>query len=269
MEFKIERRVPKNVHKYPTQDLQLAHRFAQALSKELGDFLMGVVAFGSVARKEATAQSDIDILIITDDTNYVISEPLIEGYRLIVERVMGQISPRFHITSMTFTTFWEQSRAGDPVVVNILRDGVGLYDTGFFSPLQGLLQSGKVRPSEESIWHYYGRSPKTLLNSRWHVLQATLDLYWATIDAAHAALMRANQIPPTPEHVADLLDEVYVKKGLLSKKYVEVMRGFYKLSKDITHREIKDVTGKEYDQLYLQADDFVKAMKKLVEHGRF
>ncbi|MBI2573641.1 nucleotidyltransferase domain-containing protein [Candidatus Woesearchaeota archaeon] len=269
MEFKIERRVPRNTQKYPTDDLQLSRKFAQELSKELGDFLMGVVVFGSVARKQSTEQSDIDILIITDDTNYIITEPLIEGYRLIVERVMEKISSRFHITSMTFTTFWEQSRAGDPIVVNILRDGVGLYDTGFFSPLQGLLQSGKVRPSEESIWHYFGRSPRTLLNSRWHVLQATLDLYWGVIDAAHAALMRANQVPPTPEHVADLLETVYVKKGLLPKKYVEVMRMFYRLSKDITHREIKDVNGKEYDQLYSQADDFVKVMRKLVERGKY
>ncbi len=269
MEFKIERRVPKNTHKYPTQDLQIAQKFAQELGKELGDFLMGVIVFGSVARKEATAQSDIDILIITDDTNYIISEPLIEGYRLIVEKLMNKISGRFHITSMTFTTFWEQSRAGDPVVVNILRDGVGLYDTGFFSPLQGLLQSGKVRPSEESIWHYFGRAPRTLLNSQWHVLQATLDLYWSVIDAAHAALMRANQVPPTPEHVADLLEIVYVKKGLLNKKYPETMRMFYKLSKEITHREIREISGKEYDQLYALADEFVKVMKKLVERGKY
>ena len=126
-----------------------------------------------------------------------------------------------------------------------------------------------LRPSEESIWRYFGRAPRTLLNSRWHVLQATLDLYWSVIDAAHAALMRANQIPPTPEHVADMLEKVYVRKKLLDKKHVATMRKFYKLSKNITHRQIEEVGGIEYEKLYREADTFVQVMRRLVEKGRF
>ncbi|PIN73710.1 hypothetical protein COV20_05815 [Candidatus Woesearchaeota archaeon CG10_big_fil_rev_8_21_14_0_10_45_16] len=269
MEFKVEKRIYRNLDKYPTDDLKLAKRFATALQKELEDFLMGVVVFGSSARRTSDEHSDIDVMVITDDASYIVNEALIEGYRLIIEKLMQEISPRFHITSITFTSFWEQVKAGDPIMINILRDGVPLYDLGFFDPMQRLLQSGRIRPSEESIWHYFGRSPRTLLNSRWHVLQATLDLYWAVIDAAHAALMRANQIPPTPEHVAELLDKVYVKKRLMEKKYVDTMEKFYRLSKDITHRKISEVTGKEYDALFKEADDFVKRMKRLVEKGRF
>ena len=166
-------------------------------------------------------------------------------------------------------SFWEYAKAGDPVVVNILRDGVALLDSGFFDPLQRLLQQGRVRPSEESIWRYYGRSPRTLLNSRWHLLQATLDLYWGVIDSAHAALMRRNEVPPTPEHVADLLEKVFVRHRLLEKKYAEIMRKFYRLMKMITHREIKEISGQEYEVYYKEAEDFVRRMKHLIEKGRF
>ncbi len=105
----------------------------------------------------------------------------------------------------------------------------------------------------------------TLLNSRWHVLQATLDLYWAVIDAAHAALMRKDVVPPTPEHVAEMLDKIYVRHKLLDKKYVETMNRFYRLSKLITHREIRDIKGAEYEQYYKEADEFIRQMRKLVE----
>ncbi|MEK6900520.1 MAG: hypothetical protein AABX05_05330, partial [Nanoarchaeota archaeon] len=111
------------------------------------------------------------------------------------------------------------------------------------------------------------RAPQTLLNSRWHVLQGTLDLYWAVIDAAHAALMRAKEVPPTPEHVADLLERVYVKHGQLERKYVETMRKFYHLSKMITHREIQEIKGPAYESYYKEADEFVRRMKRLVERG--
>lgn len=269
MQFKIVKRENENIHKYPTEDLGLVNKFSKKLQDEFEDFLMGVVAFGSQARRSAGPESDIDVLIVTNDATYQLTEPLVEAYRIIVNRLIMETSPKLHVTSMTFTSFWEYAKAGDPVVVNILRDGIALYDTGFFDPLQRLLKNGRIRPSEESIWRYFGRSPKTLINSRWHLLQATLDLYWAVIDAAHAALMRKNEVPPTPEHVADLLDRVYVKHHLLEGKYPDLMRKFYKLSKMITHREIQRISGPEYEQYYHEADDFVKRMKKLIEKGKF
>lgn len=269
MEFKVLKKENENIHKYPTDDLKIAQKFAQELKNELGDFLLGVVLFGSTVRKEATKKSDIDVLVVGDDANFQMSDELIEGYRIIVETIVAKVSTKLHITSMTYTSFWEYAKAGDPVVVNILRDGVGLIDSGFFNPLQRLLQMGKIRPSEESVWRYFGRAPMTILNSRWHLLQATLDLYWAVIDAAHAALMRKGEVPPTPDHVAENLQRVYVKPKLLEKKYVDTMNKFYKLSKQITHREIKEVKGPEYEKYHQEADDFVRRMKKLVERGKF
>ena len=111
----------------------------------------------------------------------------------------------------------------------------------------------------------YVRAPNTLHNSKWHLTQATLDLYWAVIDAAHAALMKHGEIPPTPEHVADLLEQKLVRKKLLEKKYVATMRHFYHLMKMIVHREIKEIKGEEYDKYYEAADEFVRRMREFIE----
>jgi len=166
---------------------------------------------------------------------------------------------------MTLTSFWEYMREGDPVSINILRDGIPLEGKDIFNPLQALLIQGRVRPTKESIWAYFARSPRTLLNSKWHVLQATLDLYWAVIDASHAALMKQGEIPPSPEHVADLLEEKLVKKRLIEKKHADTMTKFYKLMKGITHREIKEISGAEYDKYLKEADDFVKRIQEFIE----
>lgn len=269
MEFKIEKRANENIHRYPTDDVKIANNFANKLRLELGDFLKGVILFGSTTRREATAKSDIDILVVTDDLSFQLTEALVEAYRLIIENAINQISRKLHVTSMTFSSFWEYAKAGDPVVVNILRDGFSLYDTDFFDPLQKLLKQGRIRPSEESVWRYFGRAPHTLINSRWHLLQATLDLYWAVIDAAHAALMSKNEVPPTPDHVAELLEKVFVKKGELEPKQVLTMKKFYKISKMITHREIKEIRGDEYELYFKEASDFVQRMRVLIEKGKF
>src|SRR3989344_2392764 len=268
MQFRIEKRENENLFKYPTDDVKVAQQFANKLKAELNEFVVGIILFGSAARRTATAESDIDVLVIGDDISFQLTQPLIESYHIIIENVISSVSSRLHITSMTFTSFWEYVKAGDPVAINMLRDGVALIDGGFFNPLQTLLKQGRIRPTQESIWRYFGRSPRTLINSRWHVLQATLDLYWAVMDSAHAALMRKGQIPPSPEHAADLMVETLVKNHVLEKEYVETVRRFYALSKQITHREVKQITGKEYDMYLAEASRFVERMRRFIQEHK-
>lgn len=267
MQFQTQKRENLNIDKYPNQDLTIAQSFAKRVHNEFGDFLKIVVLFGSAARKQATTpKGDIDVLIVVDDLAIRMTREVIEAYKIIVEKTIGKTSTRLHITSMTITSFWEYIRAGDPIAMNILRDGVAIIDKGdIFEPLQALLLQGRIRPTYESVWTYYGRAPRTLINSKWHVLQATLDLYWAVIDAAHAALMHQGEIPPSPEHAADLLEQKLVKKKLLEQKYADTMQKFYRIMKGITHREIKSVDGKEYEKYYKEAEEFVERMKRFIE----
>ena len=219
MEFRIQKKDNENLYKYPTEDLAIAKKFADHLYKELQDFLMGVIVFGSAVRRQTTDKSDIDILVVTDDTKYVITESLVEAYRIIVEKIMVQTSDKLHINSMTFTAFWGYANAADPVVINILRDGVAIIDTGFFDPLQTLLDEGRIRPSEEAIWTYFVLAPSSLSRSKQHLFAATMDCYWAAIDSAHAALMSLGHIPPSPDHVAEMLESVLVGNGHIKHKY--------------------------------------------------
>ncbi len=96
-------------------------------------------------------------------------------------------------------------------------------------------------------------------------MQATLDLYWAVIDSAHAALMKLDEIPPSPDHVAGMLTQRMVNKNLLDKKYAKTMDKFYNISKKIMHRDIKEISGDEYDKYYTEAFEFVQAMKLFIE----
>ncbi|MBW2966014.1 nucleotidyltransferase domain-containing protein [Candidatus Woesearchaeota archaeon] len=265
MKFEVKRKTSPNITKYAHEDLTIARSFAKRLFNEFGDFLKAVVLFGSAARRTSKPKGDIDVLIVVDDTAIRMTKEVVEAYRLITEEIIGKVSTRLHVTSLTLTSFWEYIRAGDPIAVNILRDGVALIDTGMIDPLQALLIQGRVRPTHESVWVYFGRAPRTLLNSKWHLLQATLDLYWAVIDAAHAALMHIGETPPSPEHAGDLLDKKLVKTKKLEAKYADTMRKFYKIMKMITHREIKEVKGPEYENYYREAETFVNRIQRFIE----
>jgi len=265
LKFDLPVRENPNVSKYSKEDLDLAREFSRKLYREFGNFLKAVIIFGSVAKKEETKKSDIDILVVIDDISMRMTPEVVEAYRVITEKVIGETSKRLHVTSMKFTAFWEYIRAGDPIGINVLRDGIALIDSGFFDPLQVLLYQGRIRPTPESIWSYMNRAPRTLHNSRWHMSQATIDLYWAITDSAHAVLMYLGYIPPSPEHIGELIREKLVKPKLLESKYARTADEFYKLMKMITHREIKEVTGEQFDRYFEEAEDFVNRMQRFIQ----
>jgi predicted nucleotidyltransferase len=267
MDFKVQKREFKANANHRKEDIDLVYNFASRIYKEFGDFLKAVVLFGSTVKKDAKDRKggDIDILVIVDDASLLVTADVAETYRIIVEKLVVDISPRLHITTLRLTSFWEYIRAGDPIGMNMLREGVPILDSGFFRPLQLLLSQGRIRPTPESIWTYFSKAPATLNNSKWHITQATLDLYWAVIDSAHAALMKMDELPPSPEHVADLIEERLVKPGYVTQRYADIMRTFYKLSKMILHREIKGISGREYEDYYENAYDFVTTMKRVIE----
>lgn len=264
MEFSFDPQPKPNKDKFSREHFDIAYKFSEKAYKEFGSFVKAIVLFGSAARKDKP-EGDIDILIIVDDLSIVLRGDVVETYRIIVQKLINDISQRLHITTLKLTSFWEYVKAGDPVAVNILRDGFSLIDTGFFDPLQALLKQGRIRPTPESVWSYFIRAPATLQNSRWHLLQATIDLYWAAIDSAHAALMRIGEVPPTPDHVADLLQDKLVKTKRTKPKYAMIMREMYVLSKKIMHREVKEITGEEYSKYQAKVRDFVDEMRRIVE----
>lgn len=265
MKFDIAKKEHPNLERYYQQDIDRAYQFANELYKELGSLVRGVIIFGSTARKSKSPGGDIDVLVVIDDLQISLTAEVTEAYRVIVKKLITKHSTKLHIVTLRFTSFWDYVRNGDPVTLNILRDGVALIDSGFFDPLQILLKKGRIRPTEESVWTYYMRAPHTLSNSKWHLLQGTVDLYWAVIDSAHAALMKQGELPPTPSHVADMLEKTLVKKKLLEQRYVGTMRNFYKLMKMVTHREINEIKGEEFDRYYQEADEFVQRMRMIIE----
>jgi len=264
VQFSIKQRDNINITKYHERDLKLATQFATSVYKELKSFVKAIVLFGSTARETDEKKSDVDMLLIVDDVHVVLTKELMEAYKIIVDKKIAQVSNRLHVVTLKLTTFWEYVRAGDPLVINILRDGIPLIDSGFFDPLQALLYTGRIRPTQEAINSYFNKAPLSLNNADWHVLQAVLDLYWAVTDASHAALMSQGLIPPSPEHIYDMLKKDLVKERGLPEKNADDVKFFYNLMKKITYRDIKYISGEDYDRYRKKAHDCVQAMAKFV-----
>jgi len=266
MDFTIEERKHPNIKNYKTADYRLADKFAKEMKKELKEFLKSAILFGSSARREKPLyERDIDLLIIVDDLTLVLSPEVVEAYRVITERTASKISKRLHITTMKLTNFWEYVRNGDPLAVNMLRDGVPFFDRGIFMPWKQLLKMGKIKPSQEAIDLYMSSGEQVLDRVKFKLRDiGSDDFFWATVTPGQAALMLYGIPPPSPKETPELMREIFVKKEkLLEEKDIKTIENVLAVRKAIEHGEKKTITGKEIDELVESCTKYLKRLRKL------
>lgn len=256
---------------YPTLNLKtkrdIAMDFAEKVYKTFDNLVKAVILFGSAAKNQAVAGSDIDIIVIVDDSTYRFDEKFVLWYREELGKIV-QTNPYksdLHINTIKISTWWDDLLRGDPTVVNIIRYGESLIDFGgFFSPLKMLLQDGKIRPTPESIYTVINRVPGHIIRSRIYEMSCVEGCYWAFVESSQALLMAIKILPPSPEHIPQLLKENFLNKGLLKKKHIDDFNEIYDTHKKIIHGEIKNIDGNLVDDFQNRAEDFFKVTVKLL-----
>lgn len=250
------------------EDYDIAYDFATKAYKKFREVVKSIVLFGSVAKASIKPTSDIDIIIIVDDATINWDDELIAWYREELGKLISaqKYAKELHINTVTLSTFWEELREGEPLVINILRYGQTLIDFGgFFDPLRVLLAKGRIKPSPEAIFVTMERALAHSIRANNNILSSVEGFYWAMVDSSHAALMAERVVPPSPEHVADLLTDVFVKTKRLDAKYVVWYTEVRHVAKEITYGNIKHLKGDAITELQDKSEKFVNVLRDLTK----
>ncbi|UCD03509.1 MAG: nucleotidyltransferase domain-containing protein [Candidatus Woesearchaeota archaeon] len=250
------------------ENYRIAYDFAGKVENRFRGLITSVILFGSVAKKMIMDDSDVDIVIVIDDTTVTTDNAFILWYRKELAKLVNEqeYKKKLHINTVTLTTFWEHLLKGEPTVVNVVRYGVAIIDPGFFfDPIKRLLANGRIRPSVEAVYNAISRTTAHIFRADQKELAAISDVYWAFVDSAHAALMAYKVTPPSPEHVPKLLRHVFVKKRKLHHKYVEWYEEIFDLEKKIVHGHVVRLDRGELDEYRHKAEEFTNKMKNLVD----
>lgn len=249
-----------------TEERDIAMDFAAKVYEKFGQIIKSIVLFGSVAKREASLGSDIDIVIIIDDATIQWDQELIAWYREELGKIV-QLNPykkSLHLNTVKLSTWWNELLRGEPVVINMIRWGEALIDFGgFFNPLKVLLSKGMIKGTPETIFITLGRTPGHMMRSKASILGAIEGYYWAFVDASHAALMAAKVSPPSPEHIPELLKSEFVRKGMIKSNFVDWYITIYKLMHDILRGRVTDIKAAELDIWRERADIFIREMAKI------
>ncbi|OYT41693.1 hypothetical protein B6U80_00710 [Candidatus Pacearchaeota archaeon ex4484_26] len=266
---------------YPLHDkgilsaLRVATIHKNLVLRKFEKYVTSYIIAGSLVRGKATKTSDVDVYVVIDDTDvkrmprFELKERLramIHSFAFEANEIAAaknKLSPQIYI----LTEFWEAVKDANPVIFTFIRDGVPLYDRGAFMPWKLLLKMGKIKPSPEAIDNFMLLGEKMSKRVKLDLNRiATEDIYWGVITPSQAALMLYGLPPPTPLETIDLMKRTFVdKEKLLEKKYIKILEKIVNIYKDYEHGRLKEVKGKEIDELLADSSDYIKRLKELVK----
>jgi len=262
--MKIEKK-ESNI-KIPKDVEEAAKKFTQEILEKFDGLIKCVVMIGSVVREEFKPKSDIDIFIVLDDVDYMLDEDQQEKINKEIERIAKDIDERFSVQpGYTLTEFWEYARVGHPIIYNFIKEGIPLYDTGFFTPIKRLLEMGKIPTTREAVENYMESAPQRLARAKTvKLLMLAEDCYYAMLNTAQAVLMFMGLPPPVPSKAYQEIKKHLVEPGILEPVYAEWLREIIDIRKKIEHRELTEVKGAFVDEWLERAQLFVDKMFSLL-----
>ncbi len=250
------------------KQLAIATKFKDEVLQKYKDFVKAVVIFGSFVRKDFHEKSDIDLLVIIDDTLARFTPEMKLNFDDDIYNIGKRISEDIVVQpAWTLTEFWDMARIGHPLLYTIVRDGWAMYDTGFFIPIRKLLETGRIPTTLEAVEKFMEAAPQKISRvESGKLYMVAEDLYYAVLNSSQAVLMYLGQNPPTPKHTPNDVREHMVKPGILEETYLKDLESIIEFRKKVEHKEINDIAGQQLDEFIQKTKQFVTRMEQLLQH---
>lgn len=256
--------------------MEIVKKFADKVLEKYGKLVKCIVMMGSVAREEFKPKSDIDVFLVLDDTTGEIKEAdleriddelekIVEGIPEAWKTVKGNGEEKVCMLSVqpsyTLTEFWDYARVCHPIIYNFIKEGIAVYDTGFFAPIKRLLEMGRIPATREAIENYMEGAPKKLMRAKTvKLLMLAEDCYYAMLNTAQAVLMFMGLSPPVPNKAYEDVKKYLVEPGIIEPEYAEWLREIIEIRKKIEHKELMEVSGAFVDEWIEKAEKFIDKM---------
>jgi len=232
--------------------------------------------FGSLVRGEVKKESDVDVVVIIDDTDVkrMSRFELLEKLRGIILSYISEAMAisgtkvDFNVQVWLLTDFWERVKDAEPIAFTFIRDGIPLYDRGAFLPWKSLLRMGRIKPSPESVDMFMATGDKLKDNVNKRIFDILVhDIYWGIMHPTQGMLMLFGLAPQNVYDTSKSFRETFVEKEkLIEKKYADIFDEIViKYYKGFEHGKVKvgDISGNDIDRLFKDSLDFIKRLKEL------
>lgn len=236
-------------------------KFTNEARKQYGDLIKSVLIFGSVVRGDSKKTSDADVWVVLDDTATKSSEDLekVQTHLHLIAHELKDV----HVQVTPLTEFWHWIKTGSPELVNFLRYGLAIYDSGFIKPVQRMLNMGLLPPSEEAVSLRARAAEARYRKIKLDMKAMIFELRYSASDIIQAATMYHYKEQPDLKDIPKFLEK-FVKEGKLEKEWTKKFEELNKMWKDIDHKIVKNVDAAYLERALSLTKEIVERFKKLI-----
>ncbi|MDX2198264.1 MAG: nucleotidyltransferase domain-containing protein [Phycisphaerae bacterium] len=247
-------------------ELTALTRHCAALRRAAEIPLISYALVGSRVRASVRDGSDLDLLIVFDDSAVAPAEAEAQRTRLceLAEKTwkaLGATAPIARPASFAvyaLTDLWTGLHECRPILLTMIADGVPLADRGDFRTWQRMIARGAIRPSENAARLHILQSQERLVLARQQMREAVGDhLYYAVLNATQALLMAWGEGLPTPREIAPVARRLLVQRlGLLRAEDVELIQSLVEVHKRFEHDTAAAPAPGQWESLARRCGDF-------------
>ncbi len=264
---------------YPLYDkgflgaLRVANIHKSLVMRKFERYVTSYVIGGSLVRGTAGKDSDVDVFVVIDDTDVKRMQriELLEKLRSIIvldyareATALSAVKNILNIQVYLLTDFWQSVKDAHPVIFTFIRDGIPLYDRGTFIPWKRILQMGKIKPSTEAIELYMKQGEQTEELVKRRLIDAMIDIYYGVLTPTQALMMMIGEAPPIPKvAVAEVKKVLVEREKIMSLKDLQTLDKCVRLFKEYEYGKLKEISGKEVDELLKESNSYNKMLKQL------
>ena len=254
--------------------LRVANIHKSLVLNRFDRYIASYVIAGSLVRGTADEKSDVDVFVVIDDTDVkrMSRIELLERLRSIIYDYIREASALAGVKNILnvqvylLTDFWQSVKDAQPIMFTFIRDGIPLYDRGTFLPWKRLLLMGRIKPSPEAIDQYMKEGDKTEEFVKRRLIDTMVDIYFGVVTPTQALMMLAGRAPPVPKTIVSEVKEALVdKEKVMTMNELKTLEKAVRYYKDYEHGKLKEISGKEIDELKKEAEEYLKRMKAIRE----
>ena len=237
-----------------------AERFSTMARQKLGNMVKSVALIGSLARNDFKPGSDIDMLVVLDDTQRDVPDELKEKLLAMLNELGKKIDKKMQVQIHTITEMFQFAKEGDNIIYNFLRHSKLIYDGGFMKPLKNLLKAGEIKPTKESVMRSMEGADFYMKKVNQYI-EWILERYYRSITWAGNAFIMSMDGHPASVPELPIVLKSYADKGVIPQEVPLVAAEVIKLFKSVEHEESKATMEIIY-KLHPKVVKYLDALRK-------
>lgn len=242
--------------------MKAVERFSAVARQKLGNMLKGVAVIGSLARGDFVPGSDIDILVVVDDTQRKVPRELKEKLLAMLNDLGRKIDKKMQVQIHTLTEMFQFAKEGDNIIYNFLRHMKIVYDAGVLKPFTRLLKAGEIKPSKEAMMRSMEGAEHYMQKVEKYVEWILERYYRAVTWSANAFIMSLGESPVSVPEIPVVLQKK-VDEGILPPEIPAIANDVITKFKAVEHGDEKPDMDVIHD-LEDKVNHVIKVIKKEV-----